>query len=242
MVYLFHSEIKVQIWIYFFIIQCGFIKFVKFDHWFEKSVIHTSISASIERYRERCSSSLSDFSENVAREIERASVQPWMPIAWDSKYRRRLNFSTMGSSEWNGKFLKIATRRCQSWHIPLYRSVVGMWPESRGRAWHTSVANPALRRLYANFIGQIVRSSCELSCETGTWRSSFTSTNSQARVGNARVGCLLSAVAGAQPWHQNSTKVRRYAFRKAHKGRTNPCWRLKAESFPWTCMNLLHSW
>lgn len=170
------------------------MKFVKFDHWFEKSVIRTSISASIERHREKCSFSLSDFSENVAREIERASVRAWMPIAWDSKCRRRLNFSTIGTSEWNGKFWR-------SRHVDAWRSSVSKCRRNvtrfSGRAWHTSVANPALRRLYANFIGQIVRSSCELSCETGTWRSGFTPENSQARVGNATVGYLLSAVAGA---------------------------------------------
>jgi len=38
------------------------------------TLICTSISANIERYREKCSFSLSDFSENVAREVERASV------------------------------------------------------------------------------------------------------------------------------------------------------------------------
>lgn len=48
----------------------GVIKFIKFDHRFGD--IYKYIY--IERYREKCSSSLSDFSENVAREIERVSV------------------------------------------------------------------------------------------------------------------------------------------------------------------------
>lgn len=74
----------------------------------------------LNKYREKCSFSLSDFSRNVAREIEWASYnQPWMPIARDSKRRRRPNFSTIGTSEWNGKFLKIVTRWCQSWRFPV---------------------------------------------------------------------------------------------------------------------------
>jgi len=99
----------------------------------------------------------------------------WMPIAQDSKCRRRPNLSTMGTGDWNGKFLKIARRRCQN--ADVYGRFVRLRPESRDVAWHTSAVDRAPRRLRADFIGPIIRCSCELSRETKTWRSGFTLRN-----------------------------------------------------------------
>jgi len=101
--------------------QHGFIKIVKFDHRFKNRwciykyiCTHWTISKEIFIFAVRF------FKKRSTRDrISEHTTNPWMPIARDSKRRRWPNFSTIGTSEWNGKFLKIATRRCQSWHFPV---------------------------------------------------------------------------------------------------------------------------
>lgn len=123
-------------------------------------------------------------------------------------------FSTMETGDWNGKFLKIDAKTPTSLCIGTRRRTT---TRISGRAWHTSAVNRAPRRLRTDFIGPIVRCSCELSCETKTWRSGFTSGNLLAsEISRSDICCQLSWMLIRK---RNSTKVWRYAVEKNTKER-----------------------
>lgn len=78
------------------------------------------------------------------------------------------------------KFSKITTRRCDDLCIA---ASTGMWPESRGHAWHTSIANRVSRYLYANLIERLFVCASELS--RANWENDeVVLRNFKVRVGN----------------------------------------------------------
>lgn len=154
-----------------------------------------------------------------------------MPIARDSKYRRQPNFSTMETGE---RRWKIFEDRVDAWVDVLYRSVVGMWPESRNALDTLPLPIP---RLVA-FTRTSSSRSFDLSREMGTWRSGFTSGKfiSSCRKCHSRIFTVNCRGRFSHDIEIQCEDV----FLKKHKRQTNPYCRSK-EFFSESYTNVPHT-